>query len=273
VDALPTLQDDGLVTPDVGVWAEEKYQLVRYYADIFSSAMTGKFTLVYADLFAGAGRAILRSSGRIIPASPLLVLDVRKPFSRYVFSELDAAKTEALRERLRATAPDRDTHVIDGDTNENVRRVLDLIPKRSLTFCFADPFNIENLRFRTIETLATNRKVDFLVLLPTGMDPNRNEATYAKASNEVVEHFTGARDWRTRWPHDRLGFGDFVADEFGRSMQRLGYIYDDGLAATRAIVNSRHAVLYRLAFFSTNALGMKFWYDSIKYTNPQRSLF
>ena len=84
MEPLPLLQDDGLATPDVGAWAEEKYQLVRYYADIFSGAMAKRWTLAYVDLFAGAGHALIRDSGRIIPASPILVLDLPKPFSKYI---------------------------------------------------------------------------------------------------------------------------------------------------------------------------------------------
>jgi three-Cys-motif partner protein len=272
MDALPPLENDGLATPDVGAWAEEKYQLVRYYADIFSRAMAKRWTLVYVDLFAAAGHATIRDSGRIIPASPVLVLDLPKPFSKYIFSELDPANASALEMRAARHAPNRDVFVLRGDTNANVRQIVENIPENSLSFCFADPFNIENLRFATVETLAESRRVDFLVLLASGMDANRNEAEYVKPANKLVERFTGAADWRRRWPHATLNFGDFVADEFGRSMKRLGYRYE-GLVVTKTIVNSKNAPMYRLAFFSRNDLGMKFWYESLKYTTPQRKLF
>jgi len=271
MEPLPTLADDGLATPDVGAWAEEKYQLVRYYADIFSRAMSKKFRLLYADIFAAAGHAMLRETRRIVPASPILVLDLPKPFSRYIYSELDTDNATALETRARRRAPSRDVIVIHGDTNSNVAEILSHIPQQSLTFCFADPFNLENLRFASIKTLADNRRIDFLVLLASGMDANRNETEYVKPSNQTVELFTGAADWRSRWPQQPLNFGDFVAEEFGRAMRRLGYQYE-GLTATKVITNSKNAPLYRLAFFSRHDLGMKFWYDSLKYTDPQTSL-
>jgi len=257
------LPDDGLATPDVGSWAEEKYQLVRYYADIFSRAMAKKWQLVYIDLFAAAGHAQIRDSGKIIPSSPILVLDLPKPFSKYIFSELDASRADALETRAARHPPRRDVLVIRGDTNGNVEKIIAGIPRNSLSFCFADPFNIENLRFATIDELATSGRVDFLVLLASGMDANRNEAEYLKPASRAVESFTGATDWRTRWPHAKLNFGDFVADEFGQSMKRLGYRYE-GLAATKTVTNSKNAPMYRLAFFSRNDLGMKFWYESLK---------
>ena len=272
MEPLPTLDDDGLATPDVGAWAEDKYQLVRYYADIFSRAMSKKFQLVYADVFAGAGHARIRDSRRIVPASPILVLDLPKPFTRYVYSELDDANASALESRAQKHATGRDVVVIRGDTNANISKIISHIPKQSLTFCFADPFNLENLRFASITALAEERRMDFLILLASGMDANRNEVEYVKVSNQTVDLFTGTADWRDRWPHKFLNFGDFVADEFGQAMKRLGYQYE-GLPATKVIVNTKNAPLYRLAFFSRHDLGMKFWYDSLKYTDPQTSLF
>lgn len=272
MEPLPTIADDGLAIPDIGVWAEEKYQLVRYYADIFSRAMGKKWQLVYADIFAGAGHAMLRDSRRIVPASPILVLDLPVPFTKYVYCEIDAANAAALEERAKKHAPDRDVVVIHGDTNANVAEIVPHIPAQSLTFCFADPFNLENLRFATIRELAAQRRVDYLVLLASGMDANRNEQQYMKRSDQTVELFTGRSDWRERWPHPSLNFGDFVADEFGQAMKDLGYRYE-GLAKTKVITNTKNAPLYRLAFFSRHELGMKFWYNSLKYTDPQRKLF
>lgn len=272
MEPLPSLDDDGLTTPSVGGWAEEKYQLVRYYADIFANAMAKQFSLAYVDLFAAAGHAIIRDTRKVIPASPILVLELTKAFSRYIFCELEPSNATALEQRAAKNAPGRNVKVIPGDSNLNVGKIVDGIPRNSLTFCFADPFKLENLRFATIQKLAASLRIDFLVLLASGMDANRNEAEYVKPSNTVVEAFTGASDWRTRWPHERLNFGDFVADEFGQSMKRLGYLYD-GLAATKVVANSKNAPLYRLAFFSRNDLGMKFWYQSLKYTTPQQKLF
>jgi three-Cys-motif partner protein len=272
MESLPTLEDDGLATPDVGAWAEQKYQLVRYYADIFSRAMSKQWRLVYADIFAGAGHSMLRESRRVVPASPLLVLDLPTPFSKYVYSEIEDANATALAKRAERHAPGRDAVVLRGDTNGNISDIVGQIPQQSLTFCFADPFKLENLRFATVKTLADARRVDFLVLLASGMDANRNEPKYVKSSNDTVQQFSGALDWRDRWPHKSLNFGDFVADEFGQAMKRLGYQYE-GLSATKVIRNSMNAPLYRLAFFSRHKLGMKFWYDSLKYTDPQTNLF
>jgi hypothetical protein len=75
-----------------------------------------------------------------------------------------------------------------------------------------------------------------------------------------------------RWPQPRIGFGDFVADEFGRSMAGLGYHYR-GLADTEEIDNGKNAPIYRLAFFSRHELGDDFWKKCRQSADPNRRLF
>ena len=83
---LPELEDDGLITPEVGDWSEDKYRLVALYSKMFATAMKDKWDCrVYIDLFAGAGRARIRNTARIIPASPLLALSIPDQFDRHIF--------------------------------------------------------------------------------------------------------------------------------------------------------------------------------------------
>ena len=39
-------EDDGLPIPEVGPWTEDKFDLIRLYCQIFSSAMKNKWTRV-----------------------------------------------------------------------------------------------------------------------------------------------------------------------------------------------------------------------------------
>src|SRR2546423_14708046 len=107
--------------------------------------MKGKFERrVCLDLFAGGGRVSIRDSGRILPASPLLLLGIQDPFDRYIFCDIDEARLTALKNRVARDHADRDVQYVLGDSNANVARILGLIPQHSpelrvLTFCFADP--------------------------------------------------------------------------------------------------------------------------------------
>ena len=51
-----SVEDDGLVAPEVGRWAEEKYRLISLYDELFASGMKYKWDQrVYIDLYSAAG--------------------------------------------------------------------------------------------------------------------------------------------------------------------------------------------------------------------------
>ncbi len=64
-------------------------------------------------------------------------------------------------------------------------------------------------------------------------------------------------------------FENFVVEEFGRSMQKLGYI-DPGVKEALLIrSDEKNLPLYRLALYSKHKLGPKFWKETKKYSDPQ----
>lgn len=280
LEPLERLSPDGLPAPEVGDWAEEKYQHVRYYADIFSTSMKGKWKLAYVDLFAGAGRVTIRGTTSILPASPTIAL--RFPFTRYIFCDENEEKLEALKKRVTRDFPQAAATFLPGDVNGNADRILDALPYSAkeglLTFCLVDPFAMSNLHFNTISRLS-DRKVDFLVLVPSGHDFQRWQATYLDPSNRVVEDFLGDSAWRKAWEAVRdkgkvNAAAEFIADRFGRQMSdRLGYIYR-GLDAARVVRSTdRNLLLYHLLLFSRHKLGAGFWETTLEGVDPQGKLF
>lgn len=278
---LPELADDGLLTPEVGGWAEDKYRLVGVYAKLFATAMKDKWdSRVYLDLFTGAGRARIKNSKRIIPASPMLALGVTDKFDRYIFCEKEAALIDALKVRVEREYPGVDVRYVQGDTNTSVTKIFGELPQyrpgfKVLCFCFVDPFKLENLAFETIRELSS-RFMDFLVLIPSYMDANRNVGPYANPGNKTVDRFLGVTTWRDEWRAAEAAgqsFGDFITDRFSRQMTGLKYLYE-GLEDTKLIRSTdKNLPLYHLAFFSRSKLGQKFWKQSRKYSEDQRSFF
>lgn len=274
---LPHLDDDGLKVAEVRSWSEEKYRLVEAYSSLFCRSMRGKWgSLVYLDLFAGPGYARFKGTNRIVAASPLIALGLDDKFSSYVFSEADPTSAQDLQTRCSRDFASEQVRVIPGNANALADTIVQAMPKYSksntaLGFCFVDPYKMGNLQFSTIEKLAT-RFMDFLVLIPSGMDAHRNEQRYAATSNTTVDDFVGDATWRTRWKAEKARgkqFEKFIVEEFGRSMTRLGYT-DPGLDKA-AIIRSddKNLLLYRLVLYSTHKLGTKFWNEAMKYTNPQ----
>lgn len=266
------LADDGLPAPSVGNHAEEKYKLVTLYAQLFARAMGRKWSMSYIDLFAGAGRCRIGDSQRLALTSPTRILGLDVQFDRYVFCDLDEEAASALRVRAARDFPDREVRIHQGDANTLAMAIAAQIPPRgTLSFCFLDPYRMDNLQFSTVAALAT-RRIDFLVLIPSGMDGNRNESIYVKSKDKHVERFCGAADWRHRWASDKgtnLSFGDFIAKEFGRSMATLDYI-DPGLSRSHPVrMDEKNVLLYRLALYSKHELGAKFWTETKRYAVPQ----
>jgi len=274
--------DDGLTTFAVGSWALQKYRLLDQYDTLFSRGMKHLWDhRVYIDLFSGPGHARVRGTERIVETSPLIALRVPDQFDKYIFCDRDAKNISALRERVVREFPDVDPSYVTGDCNEVVAKIVEKIPKASksksvLSFCFADPFGIDNLKFRTIQTLSARSRMDFLVLLALDMDANRFQSLYVKETSPVIEEFLDDSSWRSKWTTARLQGADFrvfLAGAFASRMVRLGYL-PAGLERMKEVrSNEKNLPLYHLAFFSKHPRGYQFWDQALKYGTDQLSLF
>jgi len=273
------LDDDGLFTPDVGPWAEEKYKLVDLYCSMFSTSMKNKWDYrIYIDLYAGSGRSINRNTNKILPGSPLLALSVKDKFDKYIFCEIDSNILKVLEKRVSTPYPNIDVSFIAGDCNTNVNKILGEFPSeyltpKTLSFCFIDPFNI-GIKFETIKALS-KRKIDFLILFAGGIDGNRNEGEYVKPDNFTVDEYLGINDWRPKWEEvkkTRLSFAQYLAMEYCSQMENLGYIKPPTTKVPVVRSSDKNLPLYHVAFFSRHKLGNKFWDQVLKYSNPQQTL-
>lgn len=218
IEPLKPLDDDGLPTPEIGAWGEEKYRHVQLYASLFIKSMRTKWdALVYLDLYAGSGRSQIRGTRRIVSASPLLILGMPEAFDKYVFCEEDNKCAEVLELRCRREFPNRKVTTITGNANASVDNILAEMPRpgrtqKVLGFCFLDPFQMQNLHFETIKTLS-QRFMDFLLLIPSSMDANRNEQNYILRRNKTLENFVGNPEWRDSWTNEKArgkSFENFV---------------------------------------------------------------
>ena len=272
-------EDDGLYLPEVGAWAEEKYELVFNYSNLFATSMKARWERrAYVDLFAGAGLAQVRNSQRILVGTPLLALQVDDAFDRYVFCDSDPDCLNALKRRVSQLCPDRDVRYVAGDVNESTQEIHDALPsygpeKRVLGFCLADPFRLRDLHLETLRALA-HRFMDFLVLVPA-MDAIRNVAVYTGSSGAVVDDFLGGPGWRREWQEAdaRVPFDRFVAEALSARMKEMGYAHGGLEDAVMVRSSEKNLPLYRLAFFSRHELGGRFWKEARKYSTAQQSLF
>lgn len=278
-----SLKDDGLITPEVGSWSNRKYKLIELYAKTFAVSMKKKWdTLVYIDLFAGAGRSRIKNTHRILLSSPLIVIKNCPEFDKFIFCESNEERFNALEQRAKTLRPVSDIEFFNEDANVCAESIRDAVPKWTrnntvLSFCFVDPFKLDNFDFRTIEKLS-ELLIDFMVLIPTGMDATRNQKYYLDEKNVKLDKFLGSDTWRERWAKQgakfiQQPFEEFVAEEFNRSMGRLRF-KDPGIKNCCPIrSNIKNLLLYRLCVYSRHSLGQKFWKIAQQYSDPQMSLF
>ncbi|MGH7146788.1 MAG: three-Cys-motif partner protein TcmP [Nitrospiraceae bacterium] len=272
------VEDDGLYTPEVRAWAEEKYRVVALYDTLFSTGMKNKWDArVYIDLNAGAGHARIKGTKHIVLGSPLIALHVPYKFDKYIFCEENKRCINALKKRVHTQFPNVDVEFVHGDCNQKASDILDKIPgsngKRILSLCFIDPFNI-GIHFDTVKCLSAKR-MDFLIVLPTGMDATRNQARYFDKNSPRIARFLGKPDWRKLLEvaeKKSIPFRQFLADLYTSQMVTLGYIKVPVSKMKEVRSDDKMLPLYHLAFFSKSERGYEFWNKVLKHSDPQQPL-
>ena len=273
--------DDGLLTPEVGIWVEKKYRLVALYDELFSTGTKNTWDQrVYVDLFAGAGKVRIRNTAKVLTGSPLLALRVRDKFNHHLFCEENASLIHTLKTRVQHAYAGLSASYFEGDCNARIQDVVREIPAPShrnkvLTFCFVDPFSL-NIEFESIRALSGARYVDFLILLALSMDAGRNETLYVDENNDKIDRFLGTKTWRTRWKAEQKvgkSFRMFLAMEYAKQMIQLGYRSESSREMIEVRSEEKNLPLYHLAFFSRHQLGYRYWKQVRKYATTQGQLF
>ena len=290
-EPIPPAPDQHFL-PEIKSHSTEKHRIISLYSSLFTKATRGTWhRRVYLDLFAGAGRAsLIRGSKReVVETSPSIAMKCEPMFDKFIFCDKDAKCTEALRKRVHLHFPaaeDRVT-ILQGDCNELVPQIFRAIPPHGknqlvLTLCIVDPFCMSNLRFETIRKL-NNRFMDFLVLIPDGMDAGRgpNPKYYLQEDSSVIEDFVGDPEWRMKWmewekthPSARQynAFNEFVVERFSAAMKALGHQPADIGDMVQVRQTGNRSPLYKLALFSKNPLGKHLFSETKKSADPQRFL-
>ena len=274
------VDDDGLMTPEVGGWAETKYRLLALYDELFSTGMKNKWDQrVYVDLYAGGGYSRIQGTSRFLKGSPIIALTVNHPFDKYIFCEGREDLLDALEARVQRIAPQANVAYIPGSCDAEIEKICKEIPKGSstnkvLSLCLVDPFDF-GLKFETLRRLSAVF-MDFVVLLAIGMDANRNYEHYVVGDSTKIDEALGNTEWRERWRAvgiRRSDFRPFLADQFCRSMESLGYLKKPlhRMKLVRSV--EKNLPLYYLALFSRSETAFKFWDDVLKYSTDQKNLW
>ena len=272
--------DEDLLLSEVGEWSERKYKLIELYSSMFTSSMKNKWDcMIYIDLFCGSGYSRIKGSTRITATSPILALETKVKFNKYIFCDNDKKKIETLKSHINTKYNLINVEFIDEDVNLVTEKIIGAIPVPSrsfkvLSFCVVDPYKISNLRFSTILKISEKRFVDFLILIPSYMDANRNIKYYLE--NDYIDNFLGSTSWRSDWEKIKdksKSFGLFLLEQFNDKMSEIGFLKLDRSEFVKISEYSRNCPLYHLAFYSKHPRGKDFWRKAIKSSDPQQNLF
>ncbi|HTU46705.1 MAG TPA: three-Cys-motif partner protein TcmP [Bryobacteraceae bacterium] len=273
------VDDDGSLCAVVGNWAEEKYRILALYDELFSSGMKNKWDQrVYIDLYAGGGFSRVEGTRRLLKGSPIIALTVTCRFDKYIFCEESGALLAALKARSERFAPDAEVRYILGNCDANIGQIVQAIPKASpenrvLSLCIVDPFDF-GLKFESLKELS-KMYMDFVVLLAIGMDANRNYDHYVEGHSSKIDEALGNAHWRERWKAAgtrRSDFRRFLATEFSRSMESLGYLPTRYNRMKWVRSDEKNLPLYCLALFSRHRTAHRFWDEVLKYGTDQPDL-
>lgn len=251
-----SIEDDGLVIPEVGVWTKKKHHFLARYLQLFSTGMKNKWPQrIYLDLFAGAGYCKIRGTDEIVFGSPLIAATIRDPFTRIIACERDRSKTIALEARLKQHSS-CDFQVVNGDANERIAQIVGHIPARgTLCMTFADPYGL-HFDFETARVLSRVRS-DLVVLLADNMDALRNwSAYYDENPNSSLDRFLGDPAWR-----DNLKTADSdnkaarLREHYQKQLKSIGFEH----FGHERIQASCGQDIYTLLYATRHERGLDFW--------------
>lgn len=171
-------------------YTKQKLDTVERYLKPYSTALNGKFKLLYVDACAGSGASIPKAatksetedaqqaldgigrpvvdSDQIVIGSALRALSISPPFYRYLFNDLDSNNVESLKTAIEGDFAHLGDRVVTTslDANEMLRQMATAYDWRETrAVVFLDPFGLQ-IKYETLELLARTRAVDLWYLVP-----------------------------------------------------------------------------------------------------------
>lgn len=185
-----------------GRWTAQKLDILKEYLEFFTTALGGKFKLVYIDTFAGTGKCTIKAGQdgqETIEGSATIALNTSKPFDEYFFIEQRQKHVRGL-EALKAAHPmGARASITHGDARDRLAGVLSQHNwKKSRGVLFLDPCGLQ-CSWDMVRAVASTQALDvFFLVSVSGL--SRQAATAASRIDAgkaaALDRFLGTGDWR-----------------------------------------------------------------------------
>ena len=254
----------------VGNWTEIKLNILEEYAKAYARIMSRQGIIKkydYIDAFAGAGAVVSKATGKVLPGSSALALEIEPRFSHYHLIEMDKVRAGRLRE---LTAGRKDVSVYEGDCNSVL--ISEVFPKCRFedyrrALCIFDPYEL-NPEWEVVKTAGHLRSIEIFLNFMI-MDANRNMLLInpeAAKPDQIarINRFWGDESWRKEAYELHQGlFGTMMEKKENvaiiqayrkRLREKAGFKYVPNRIPMR---NIKGVPIYYLFFASHNEAGNK----------------
>ena len=211
---------------DVGPWAQEKLDCLGKYLSAYTKILSkrGFAGFFYVDAFAGPGSLKVRrqqehdspqdllfdiaayavddeGEASYLAGSPRVALEIERPFTDYVFLELDPVRTAQL-EQLKREFSSAQTriHIRNEDCNSYLLDLINRMQHRWREWrgvVFLDPFGMQ-VPWDTIARLGATGAIEVLINFPVGMAVQRllkRSGEFNARERKKLDAYFGTEEW------------------------------------------------------------------------------
>lgn len=221
---------------------EAKLATVEKYLKAFTTALSGKFDLVYVDAFAGSGASVPKSNKQqirlietddIIDGSTRRALRISPSFDRFIFIEKLGKNLRSLQGLKDEFAEKQDKIVIlPGDANSELQNFATNLDRRNArAVVFIDPFGL-SLDWATIAALGRTERVDLWYLVPSGGMSRQVKLDGTELEGaQLLDKVLGTSEWRGRIIANTVTtdlFGDPISStsKIGGAVELTGFVQE-----------------------------------------------
>jgi three-Cys-motif partner protein len=185
-----------------------------------------------------------------------------------------------LKNRIETLPGEPEVSLIQKRVEDAVPDIKEALPSYSaekglLSLCFIDPFSAD-LDFSVIRELGQSFKMDFLVLLMSGVDIRQNFQRYLEDKSDTrISDLIDDPNWRQDWAQRGMRARDlihFVLEKFDAAMTRLGYEAQGPEESHPVRAHGMGVLLYHLVFYSRHPLAKKLFRAAEAGIDPQTTL-
>lgn len=256
----------------IGYWSEIKLDILKEYAKAYSTILAAQrrpsLEHVYIDAFAGTGIHLSRTTGNLVPGSPLNALNIKPQFAHYYFIDIEKIKVQVL---LEISKQMPEVKVFEGDCNEILlKEVFQNVRyedyRRGL--CLLDPYGL-HLDWTVIETAGKMKSIEIFLNFPIA-DMHRNvlrkdPKKIDKKQKERMNRFWGDESWYDivyvtngnlfGYKEKTQNINNMISDAFRKRLTEVaGFSYVPKPIPMR---NSSGNIIYYLFFASPNRAAEK----------------